>query len=219
MKNPTKTMLIPAPHLGDGAVIEVDAVWQGEDLALLCHPNPKVVGGNMNNKVITTLYRYYRTQGMSVVRFNYRGVGLSSGQIDYGMGEFFDARCVLAWALQEAKAKQINLTNLHLCGFSFGGVVACRLADDLVDTPLIHLARLILIAPSVVKHDITNTRLPKQTLMIYGNKDEWVSPDAMQAFADRLAIRTRVLDGAGHFFDGRLGELAQVMDDVFRVTD
>lgn len=214
MKNPVKTTLIPAPHLGDGAVIEVDVVWQGEALALLCHPNPKL-GGDMNNKVITALYRHYRTQGMSVVRFNYRGVGLSSGQIDYGMGEFFDACCVLRWVLDEANARQISLANLHLCGFSFGGVVACRLADYLADVPMIALARLILIAPSIVKHDVINARLPKQTLMIYGNQDEWVSPHAMQDFADKLAIKTQVLDGAGHFFDGRLGELTQVMDDVF----
>ena len=52
------TTLIPAKHINNDAVLEVDAHWTKSDtLALICHPNPKA-GGTMNNKVVTTLYRF-----------------------------------------------------------------------------------------------------------------------------------------------------------------
>lgn len=211
MKSLINTTLIVAPHLGEKAVLEADVLWQGGDLALLCHPNPKL-GGNMNHKVITALYCYYRKCGMSVLRFNYRGVGASSGQIDYGWGEFDDALCVLRWVINEAKNKQIGIKSLNLCGFSFGGVVACRLANYLLDKPFVELSHLILLAPSVIKHDLTNVCLPKNTLMIYGDKDEWVSPDALGRFANQFNINAQVINGAGHFFNGRLDELIERID-------
>src|SRR5699024_12155295 len=70
--------LIPAP----AGVLEVDALWQQDNpndpntdtVALLCHPNP-LFDGTMNNKVVTTMYRFARDSGMHVVRFNFRGVG------------------------------------------------------------------------------------------------------------------------------------------------
>ncbi|MDO4895912.1 MAG: alpha/beta fold hydrolase [Moraxella sp.] len=212
MKNPIKTTLIPASHLSDDGVLEVDATWQNNGtLAILCHPNPKA-GGDMNNKVITTAYRHYRERGMSVVRFNYRGVGTSSGQIEYGDGEFFDTLAVLRWAIDEAKNRQIHLDRLTVCGFSFGGFVACRVADFLVDNPLINLDKLVLIAPSIEKNDPTGLRLPVDTLMIYGDDDEWVNPNSMVKFADKFRLRTHVIQDTGHFFNGRLREL----DDALR---
>lgn len=210
MKNPIKTQLIPAPHLGDGGVLEVEARWQSETLVLFCHPNPKA-GGTMNNKVITTAYRQYHEMGMSVVRFNYRGVGASSGQIEYGDGEVMDTRHVLHWALTFAKNHKVTLKHLYLCGFSFGGFVACRVADYLYDNPLIDLQKLILIAPSVVYNDPTGLRLPDHTLMIYGDHDEWVSPDGMADFAHQFNIKSHIISGAGHFFDGRLKELGALL--------
>lgn len=211
MKNPIKTTLIPAPHLGDDGVLEVDTTWQdGGTLVILCHPNPKA-GGDMNNKVITTAYRHYRGRGMSVVRFNYRGVGASSGQIEYGDGEFFDTLAVLKWAINEAKNRRIELGGLTLCGFSFGGFVACRVADYLSDKPLINLDKLILIAPSIEKNDPTGLSLPTDTFMIYGDNDEWVSPDNMVKFADEFGLRTHVIQDTGHFFDGRLRELDEAL--------
>ncbi|UZA28745.1 hypothetical protein LP097_07105 [Moraxella bovis] len=118
MKNLKPTTLILAPHMGDNAVLEVDAHWANSDtLAVILHPNPKA-GGTMNNKVVTTLYRFCKENGMDTVRFNYRGVGRSSGEIEYGNGEYLDSLCVLDWALQQTNAK-----TLWLAGFSFGDLL------------------------------------------------------------------------------------------------
>lgn len=210
MKTLKPTTLIPAPHIDENAVLEVETHWtDSEMLALILHPNPKA-GGDMNNKVITTLYRACREQGMNVVRFNYRGVGRSSGQIEYGNGEFLDSLCVLDWALTNTKVKQI-----WLAGFSFGGFIACRVADDILKNRTdVNLTQLTLIAPSIEKNSPAGLTLPNNTLMIYADDDEFVSPKAMADFADEFGVRSKIMQGAGHFFHGRLGELKELIDGM-----
>ncbi|STZ55624.1 Alpha/beta hydrolase family [Moraxella lacunata] len=207
MKNLKPTTLIPAPHMGDNALLEVDAHWANSDvLAVILHPNPKA-GGTMNNKVVTTLYRFCKENGMDTVRFNYRGVGLSSGEIEYGNGEYLDSLCVLDWALQQTNAK-----TLCLAGFSFGGFIACRVADKVLADYDVNLQKLTLIAPSIEKNDPTGLTLPTDTLMIYGDQDEFVRPSSMADFADEFGIRSKVMTGASHFFHGRLGELKELIE-------
>ncbi|WP_201579011.1 alpha/beta fold hydrolase [Psychrobacter sp. Pi2-52] len=209
--------LIPAP----AGVLEVDALWQNDNpndpntdtVALLCHPNP-LFDGTMNNKVVTTMYRFARDNGMHVVRFNFRGVGQSTGEHDYAEGEVVDAMTVLQWI-----AEQTNARKLWLGGFSFGGYVTARVAEQVFEASHIwglgdfEVTKIALIAPSVEKNDSTDINLPAdRTFEIYGNADEVIEPDNMQAFADRLGIEVSVVDGAGHFFHGRLSELKGLLD-------
>ncbi|MCG3859665.1 alpha/beta fold hydrolase [Psychrobacter sp. Ps2] len=209
--------LIPAP----AGVLEVDALWQNDNpndpstdtVALLCHPNP-LFDGTMNNKVVTTMYRFARDNGMHVVRFNFRGVGQSTGEHDYAEGEVVDAMTVLQWIAEQTSARK-----LWLGGFSFGGYVTARVAEQVLEAAHIwglddfEVTKIALIAPSVEKNDSTDISLPAdRTFEIYGNADEVIEPDNMQAFADRLGIEVSVVDGAGHFFHGRLSELKGLLD-------
>ncbi|MBH0005942.1 alpha/beta hydrolase [Psychrobacter sp. SWN149] len=209
--------LIPAP----AGVLEVDALWQQDNpnnlntdtVALLCHPNP-LFDGTMNNKVVTTMYRFARDNGMHVVRFNFRGVGQSTGEHDYAEGEVVDAMTVLQWI-----AEQTNARKLWLGGFSFGGYVTARVAEQVLEASHIwgvsdfEISKIALIAPSVEKNDSSDISLPvDKTFEIYGNADEVIEPDNMQAFADRLGIEVSVVDGAGHFFHGRLSELKGLLE-------
>lgn len=206
--SPTTTIL--APHIADTAVLEVDALFQNsQTLALICHPNPKVEGGNMTNKVVTTMYRFCRDMGMDVVRFNYRGVGRSSGTVEYGDGEFLDALCVLRWAMTQSSANK-----LWLGGFSFGGFIACRVADYITHHDMIDLEKLVLIAPSVEKNAPDGLMFETdKAVVIYGDKDEFVRPSSMEKFANAFGIRQKILPDATHFFHGRLGELKTLLLD------
>lgn len=210
--------LIPAP----AGVLEVDALWQQNNpkdantdtVALLCHPNP-LFEGTMNNKVVTTMYRFGRDSGMHVVRFNFRGVGQSTGEHDYADGEVVDAMTVLQWI-----AEQTNARKLWLGGFSFGGYVIARVAEQVMVAPHIwglgdfEIANVALIAPSVEKNDSSNITLPiDKTFEIYGNADEVIDPNNMQAFAERLGLAVSIVDGAGHFFHGRLSELKGLLEE------
>ncbi len=208
--------LIPAP----AGVLEVDALWQQDNpndastdtVALLCHPNP-LFEGTMNNKVVTTMYRFARDNGMHVVRFNFRGVGQSTGEHDYADGEVLDAMTVLQWL-----ATQTNARKIWLGGFSFGGYITARVAEQMLVSAHIwglsdfEIAKVALISPSIEKNASDDISLPiEKTFEIYGNADEVIEPANMQAFAERLGIAVSVIDGAGHFFHGRLSELKKLL--------
>lgn len=205
-----QTLLIDAP----AGVLEVEMILQAgarspkDDFAIICHPNP-TQGGTMTNKVVSTLYRYCRDAGMDVLRFNFRGVGRSTGRVGTGEGEFLDALTVLKFALTQTKARR-----LWLAGFSFGGYVACQVADhlrqaeDLVD---VHLRNLVLIAPSVLRAGADElTWHADHAFMIYGDQDELVPPDAMRRFAEQRHMPTTVIQ-TGHFFHAKLTELRQAL--------
>lgn len=209
--------LIPAP----AGVLEVDALWQQDNannvdtdtVALLCHPNP-LFEGTMNNKVVTTMYRFARDNGMHVVRFNFRGVGQSTGEHDYADGEILDAMTVLQWL-----AGQTNARKLWLGGFSFGGYITARVAEQVMQSAHIwglsdfEISNVALISPSIEKNASDNLSLPiDRTFEIYGNADEVIDPANMQAFAERFGLPVSVIDGAGHFFHGRLSELKSLLE-------
>lgn len=210
-----ETVLIDAP----AGVLEVDAIWQDGDrqpsdmLALICHPNP-LDGGTMNNKVVSTMYRFCRDAGMDVVRFNYRGVGRSTGVSEYGDGEFMDTQTVLRWAMSQTKARR-----LWLGGFSFGGFVACRMADLLAshandggEFATLSLANLSLIAPSIVRNDASGLTLQADNaFVIYGDKDELVAPTLLAKFAHERVFSQTVMADVGHFFHGKLTDLKQAL--------
>ena len=208
--------LIPAP----AGVLEVDTLWQQDNpndpntdtVALLCHPNP-LFDGTMNNKVVTTMYRFARDSGMHVVRFNFRGVGQSTGEHDYAVGEVLDAMTVLQWLAGQTSARK-----LWLGGFSFGGYVTARVAEQVLTSAHIwglsdfEISKVALISPSIEKNDSNDLTLPiDKTFEIYGDADEVIAPANMRAFAEKLGIEVSIIEGAGHFFHGRLTELKKLL--------
>lgn len=212
--------LIKAP----AGVLEVETLWQNDNpndaatdtMAVLCHPNP-LFEGTMNNKVVTTMYRFARDAGMHVVRFNFRGVGQSTGDHDYAVGEVEDALTVIQWATAQSNARKI-----WLGGFSFGGYVTARVAEQLLTAPQvwgledITISQVALIAPSVEKNDTSDLTLPTdKTFEIYGNQDEVIAPTSMQDFAEKMGLDASIIDGAGHFFHGKLGELKKLLEQYY----
>ncbi|HKS73642.1 MAG TPA: alpha/beta fold hydrolase, partial [Terriglobales bacterium] len=89
--------------------------------ALVCHPHP-VYGGTLHNKVVFHTMKALNTFGYPVLRFNFRGAGLSHGEHDNGVGEIEDARACLNWLDHEFHLPTI------LAGFSFGAAVGLQVA-------------------------------------------------------------------------------------------
>ena len=221
MHSPTHSQLIDAPC----GKLEVDALWQAESngnrhpkaegierVAILCHPNP-LQEGTMMNKVVTTMYRFARDNNMHVVRFNFRGVGKSTGVSSKNQGdvegEIEDALTVLQWIHSQTDARK-----LWIGGFSFGGFVAAKLAQLVSEQGAFlglddfEITDLAMIAPSIEKNDTADLVLPTdQTFMIYGANDEVIAPSSLQQFGEQFTIPTQVIADTGHFFHGKLGEL------------
>jgi alpha/beta superfamily hydrolase len=180
------------------AVVEIPDGHQGGRVAVICHPHP-LFGGTMDNKVVTITARALQDAGYATVRFNFRGVGQSAGHFDEGVGETQDAVAVADWALARWPG-----ACLAVAGFSFGAFVAFRLAT------LRPVERLVTIAPPVGRFDFARYPVPNVPwTVIQGNQDELVEVDAVLEWAHtaRPAPRIVVMDGAEHFFHGRLNDL------------
>src|SRR5581483_6629843 len=81
--------------------------------ALVCHPHP-LGGGTMHNKVVYHTMKAFQSLDLPVLRFNFRGTGLSEGEHDYGHGEQDDVRAAIDWLDNEFHLPLI------FAGFSFG---------------------------------------------------------------------------------------------------
>ena len=81
--------------------------------AIVCHPHP-LMGGTMDNKVVTTLARALRETGIPTLRFNFRGVGASEGTFDQGIGETADADAVAAFGARRWPGRSLVIGGFSL---------------------------------------------------------------------------------------------------------
>lgn len=169
-------------------------------VAVVCHPHP-LYGGEMGNKVVYTLASTALRQGLAVARFNFRGVGLSQGVHDAGRGETLDCLRVAQWM-----RGQIPGVPLLLAGFSFGAFIALKAAAAA------RPAALVSVAPPFGRYFDGAANPPHPGcpwLALHSRDDDTVN------YAETTAILAGYepapelvsLDGAGHFFHGRLGEV------------
>jgi uncharacterized protein len=161
----------------------------------------------MTNKVTYILARAFNDLGAVSLRFNFRGVGKSAGSFDNGIGESSDALSAMDWL----SAKYPSLP-LWLGGFSFGAYVALRAQSERA------VERLVTVAPAVEHFDTVSIKPPVcPWLLIQGDADEVVSPQAVLAWANKLTLppSIAIIKGASHFFHGRLNNLRQAIVENF----
>ncbi len=166
--------------------------------AVLCHPHPQH-GGTMRNKVVTIMERSLRELGLSTVRFNFRGVGESSGDFADGEGETEDLLAVIDWVRRVRPDD-----DLWLGGFSFGAYIALKASQDLP------VRQLISIAPPVERYGFAELLPPNcPWLVVQGDEDEVVSPEAVIEWSNKIGSDAELvmMEGTGHFFHRRLMDL------------
>jgi len=191
----------PAGHLE--ALLEAPQETDIVGCAVICHPHP-LHGGTMQNKVSHTLARSFVGQGFIALRFNFRGIGESDGAFDEGRGELED---VFA-AMDYLSDKMADLP-LWVSGFSFGAAMAVRAAAER------RTAGLVSIAPAVSRFAES---LPSQPdcpwLILQGDQDELVDVDETIAWVNGLepGPELQILEGAEHFFHGKLILLRQAVE-------
>ena len=177
-------------------------------IAVACHPHP-LHGGALGNKVTYTLASCALKAGMASARFNFRGVGKSQGVHDEGRGETEDTLAVITWL----RSQWPDLP-LLLAGFSFGAFVSLKASARA--RPALQVS----IAPPFRYFDgePRPARPPAPWLVVHGRDDEVVDyRETCAALAAYEPPAERVtLDGVGHFFHGKLGELEQAVGDFVR---
>jgi len=182
--------------------------------ALVCHPHP-LYGGTLHNKVVFHTMKALNSLGFPVLRFNFRGAGLSEGEHANGIGEVDDVRTALDWLEREFPLPII------FAGFSFGAAVGLRAAyaDDRVH------ALIALGLPAVgVRAESGEGRVydfeflrssTKSKLFVSGSRDQFAPPGTLEALVSTFAEPKKLvrIEAGGHFFEGRLREMRTAIED------
>jgi uncharacterized protein len=166
--------------------------------AVVCHPHP-LFGGTMHNKVVYNAAKTLDALGIPVLRFNFRGAGLSAGEHDKGRGEQGDVQAALDYL-----AAQFPGIPLLLAGFSFGSVVGLRVGCR--DT---RVRELIGIGIPVNSSDFSFlAECPKPKLFVHGANDQFGERTKVEEVIASLQGEKRlvVVENADHFFAGHLDE-------------
>ncbi|KAF1013474.1 MAG: hypothetical protein GAK31_03623 [Stenotrophomonas maltophilia] len=166
-------------------------------VAVICHPL-STEGGTMHNKVVTMVCIALRALGVTTVRFNFRSVGASAGSFDNGNGEQDDLAAVVAWVRQQHPHDR-----LWLAGFSFGAFVSLKASAGLQPEALVS------IAPPAGRWDFSGVQPPAQWLVIQGEQDEIVDPQAVYDWLPSVGVPHELvrMPDTGHFFHRKMIDL------------
>ena len=177
---------------------------------VVCHPHP-LMGGNMHNNVVMGVCRELVSHGVAVLRFNFRGVGASSGAHDQGRGEVDDALAAMGFlaALPELAGRAIGLA-----GYSFGAGVAMKAAFGSEEASAVSV-----IGRARVDEDDGPERRPSLPVQfVIGEQDRQMPPE--QAERLRAALEEppemHVIAGADHFFVGSEREVGTLVAGFLR---
>jgi alpha/beta superfamily hydrolase len=170
--------------------------------ALVCHPHP-LYGGTLHNKVVYNAMKALHGFGFPVLRFNFRGAGLSEGRHDQGDGEVDDVRAALDWLDAEFHLPII------FCGFSFGAATGMRAAcPDQRVKAIIGLGTPVEVDDRLYRYSfLSDCNKPK--LFISGSRDEFSPKEKLaEVFAESAEPKKVVfVEGAGHFFEKKLDQM------------
>jgi alpha/beta superfamily hydrolase len=173
--------------------------------SVVCHPHP-LFGGTLHNKVVYQAAKALDAQGGAVLRFNFRGTGLSEGTHDRGVGERDDVRTAMDFLAAEFPGKP-----LLLAGFSFGSWVGMRVGCENA-----RVERLIGMGAPVNQSDFSYLQeCAKPKLFVQGSQDQFGDVSKLDELLGELPGENKliVVDGVDHFFTGKIEELGKAITE------
>lgn len=188
------------------ALLEEPEEDEPVEAAVVCHPHPQF-GGTMHNKVVYRLARGLRKAGCVVLRFNYRGVNLSEGEYDDGIGETDDARV----AMHELRSRYPGLP-MMAAGFSFGSRVALRLSSQ---EPSIQRVFAVGFPTRIPDREfVYHVDIPK--VFIQSVVDEYGPRPQMEEFMTTVPEPKEIhwIQGTDHFFAGALEDYEKTVETL-----
>lgn len=162
----------------------------------------------MDNPVVVRVAELAQGLGVATLRFNFRGVGGSGGVHGGGEGERDDVTAALALLAGGLPAE----SRIGLAGYSFGAWVAAGVAAAAPALPA-----LALVAPPLGMYDLDFLRrAPSQTLLVAGSRDQYCPVEMLERLGQRLGHRAEIIEGAEHFFFGKLFALGEAVERWMR---
>lgn len=182
------------------------AMGDGVNGVVITHPHP-LYGGTMDNNVVWTAAHAYQARHWSTLRFNFRGVGLSSGEYGDGLSEIADVQAAISFL----HSRQSSLP--YLVGYSFGAAVAGYALFQGASA-----AGIIMIAPPVAMMEMGFLpKVPRLRLIIVGDRDEFCPLPQLQELLnecpEELCPEIKVVEGSSHFFAGKEKQLFNILSE------
>jgi alpha/beta superfamily hydrolase len=205
-----ESLFLPGPAGRLEALLEEPESEEPIKAALVCHPHPKG-GGTMHNKVVYRIARGLRKTGCVVLRFNYRGVNLSEGTYDAGLGEADDAR----FALTTLRSRYPTLP-VVLAGFSFGSRIALRLAAEEGGMERVIAAGF---PTTIPEHSyVDRVKIPKY--FVQSTNDAFGPREQFTAFYNALPEPKHLdwIEASDHFFKEALDEFEAAIERINRLA-
>jgi alpha/beta superfamily hydrolase len=200
-------MKIPVPHGHlEAALRDPDGELRGG--GIFCHPHP-VYGGTMHTKAVYRAAQVFLELGLRSLRFNFRGVGCSTGTFDEGIGEEEDVRAALGW-LELGGVRGLPVV---LGGLSFGSLVGMS-----VGVGEERVAALVGMGLPIHIYDYSFlSETEKPVLIVQGEVDEFGSGgevrDLLEGFGQHITVG--IVPGAGHLFEGRFEQMQALVRGFF----
>jgi uncharacterized protein len=201
------SLMIPA----DGVELEAQLREPNEGLrgaVAVCHPHP-VYGGTMDNRVVYRAAKVAAEAGFAALRFNFRGVGRSTGQFDQGIGEKEDAAAAIRWL--DGRYPTLDLA---VIGYSFGAWAGLEAGYS---AP--HVKALVGLGLPLNMYNLDYLLASaKPALYIVGTEDEFCSRENLDRFARRLPPNSVLhrIEGGDHFFTDHIEVVPELVGDFFR---
>jgi alpha/beta superfamily hydrolase len=163
---------------------------------LVCHPHPQY-GGNMHNNVVSGVLKKLIENNISCLRFNFRGVGRSTGFHSGGPGELTDVKASIDFLINEK-----NHEKIIICGYSYGAAIGCS-AINYSDKVISYIS--ISFPWDVVDSKFkTLSQSDKPKLFIQGDQDTVARYESFEenykAYKDPKI--KKIIGGADHFYWG-----------------
>lgn len=200
-------MNIPAPHGQlEAAHREPPGTLRGA--GVVCHPHP-LQGGTMHTKAVFRTAQALADVKIAALRFNFRGVGTSTGSFDQGIGEREDVLAALDWL--EARHPGLPLV---VGGFSFGSMVALSAGAD--DPRVVALFGLSLPIRMYDYGFLADVKKP--IFVVQGDEDELGSGPEVEPVVEAMGSHVTLarIAGADHYFDGHIDEVKVLVSEFFR---
>lgn len=171
---------------------------------VICHPHP-LMGGSMYNNVVEAIQEAYAAKKYATLKFNFRGVGGSTGCYDDGRGEQEDIIAAVKY-LQD-----VGISETAIAGYSFGAWVAAKVVERFDDL----FSNVAFISPPVNLYDFNWPQLiNKINVIVCGNDDQFCDIHLLQEKIKNIAANLKIIPAADHFYFGQEKDLINALGEL-----
>ncbi|MGI9529758.1 MAG: alpha/beta hydrolase [Acidimicrobiia bacterium] len=168
---------------------------------VLCHPHPQH-GGTMQAPMLEAIAAEAADRGLDTLRFNFRGIGSSTGSYGSGVEEVNDVAAAVSWMMEH------HAPVIGIAGWSFGAAVALNwVASAASDLAYVGIAPPV-DSPLTPSLPLPHLLPPAHRTFIVGDRDQFLDANELEAYGTSIGAHTIRYTTADHFFVLRHERLA-----------